>query len=198
MRKKTIRISPEYSDIDDIMKQYHFNQSDRPRINSIYRQFFSKAYADIYYAVNPDIAGIDEESFAVAVVTLGRQMDELASSYLEAGLIMDTYMLDALAMKIMTKAYVGLVQSVTNDTGMTVRELSFLGDRYGMELMPEILEVLSPCEVTCNDAYMLTPLKSVCLVLPLKKSVDIITSSQIKAICHTCFSCKNTDCAMRR
>ncbi len=194
MKQKTIRISPEYTDIDEIIEQYHFSEDDRPRIKSLYQKHFSSPAAQITYETAPIIPSIHLDKYAIAVLTLGDQIDTVIDSYMDRGQLMEAYILDAIALKLMQHAYESLVKDVNMDSGLTVSSLEFLGDKYPVELTEDIIHALRPAGISIKEAYMLSPLKSVCLVLPLSQASGISP----KAACHICANCANTTCAIRK
>ncbi|MCR5195885.1 MAG: hypothetical protein K6D38_06170 [Pseudobutyrivibrio sp.] len=196
MKHKIVRISPEYSDIDDIIHRYHFSEDDRPLIKSLYQKHFSRPQVQIAYDINPEIEGIDLDDFAVAIVTLGAEIDEIINSYVAKEQILETYILDAIAVKILSRAYTTLVKDVNRFSGKTVSSLEFIGDRFPMELTEAVLDYLKPDGVSLKEGYMLSPLKTVCMILPLKEGGDN-ASDNVEKICNTCSKCGNLKCIMR-
>lgn len=197
MKHKIVRISPEYSDIDDIIKQYHFSEDDRSKIKSLYQRHFASPQVQMDYAINPKLDGIDLTDYAVAILTLGSEIDEIINDYMANQQIMETYILDAIAVKILSRSYKSLVRDINTYSGKTVSSLEFIGNKYPMELTKEILDLLKPTGVSMNESYMLSPLKSVCLVLPLYEG-SAVGYDNVENICNTCSSCGNLKCIMRK
>ena len=149
------------------------------------------------YQVNPALEGLDLPEYAVAILTLGHDIDKIIDKYMAKGQIFETYILDAIAVKILSRSYETLVKEVNSYSGKTVYALEFIGNRYPMELTATILDLLKPKGVTIGDGYMLRPLKSVCLVLPLKEaSTD--GDENVENVCNTCAQCGNLKCIMRQ
>ncbi len=200
MRQKTIRISPEYSDIDEIIKQYHFSEDDKGKIKSLYQKHFSMPKVQITYEVllnqhKNQFINIDLINYSVAVLTLGEAIDDIIEGYLESEQILEAYILDAIALRIMSRAYESLIKDLTSDTGMAVTALEFLGDKYPVELTKEIINKLRPEGITLGESYMLHPLKSVCLIMPLSEDKLEIP---VENLCNTCTNCGNINCVLRK
>ena len=73
-------------------------------------------------------------------------------------------------------------------------ELSFLGDTYSLDLLPQIYERLAPDAIGLTDGQMLLPLKTAALILHL----DTNTHADIRQLCNTCSTCKNFSCPSRK
>lgn len=194
MTQKIIRTSPEYSDIDEIIQQYHFPENQKCLIKSLYQKHFSKPQVQLTYHINPEIPGINLASYAVAILTLGQQTDDIINTYLEKQQIMEAYIMDAISLKIMSRAYETMVQEINKASGMTATSLEFLGDRFPINLTKDIVDYLQPEGITLAEGFMLKPLKTVCVIIPLTGDK---TDLPVENLCNTCTSCGNLNCVMR-
>lgn len=81
---------------------------------------------------------------------------------------------------------------VTLGTGMD--ELSFLGDTYSLDLLPQIYKRLAPDAIRLTEGLMLHPLKTATLILHLNTKAH----TDLKQLCNTCATCKNISCPSRK
>ena len=133
-------------------------------------------------------------SYAYGFVTLGNGVDELSELYLNHDQIEEAYIIDCLSLVLLSTAYEEFAQVVEKETNLHLAELSFLGDKYSLDLLPQIYESLAPENIKLTDGQMLMPLKTAALILAL----DTRAHSDIKKLCSSCAACKNLSCPSRK
>ena len=191
-----IKLIPRLSAADwkDFCSRFHFASADLPRIKSIYTALLPLTEAYAYYSLNQDLNEVTLSSYAYGFVTLGNGVDELSELYLNHDQIEEAYITDCLSLVLLSKAYEEFAQVVEKETNLHLAELSFLGDKYSLDLLPQIYESLTPENIKLTDGQMLMPLKTAVLILAL----DTRAHSDIKKMCSSCAACRNLSCPSRK
>ena len=191
-----VKLSPRLSSADwkDFCSRFHFASADLPRIKSIYTALLPLTEAYAYYSLNQDLNEVTLSSYAYGFVTLGNGVDELSELYLNHDQIEEAYIIDCLSLVLLSTAYEEFAQVVEKETNLHLAELSFLGDKYSLDLLPQIYESLAPENIKLTDGQMLMPLKTAALILAL----DTRAHSDIKKMCSSCAACQNLSCPSRK
>lgn len=191
-----IKLIPRLSAADwkAFCSRFHFVSADLPRIKSIYTALLPLTEAYAYYSLNQDLNEVTLSSYAYGFVTLGNGVDELSELYLNHDQIEEAYIIDCLSLVLLSKAYEEFAQVVEKETNLHLAELSFLGDKYSLDLLPQIYESLTPENIKLTDGQMLMPLKTAVLILAL----DTRAHSDIKKMCSSCAACRNLSCPSRK
>lgn len=191
-----VKLIPRLSAADwkDFCSRFHFASADLPRIKSIYTALLPLTEAYAYYSLNQDLNEVTLSSYAYGFVTLGNGVDELSELYLNHNQIEEAYIIDCLSLVLLSKAYEEFAQVVEKETNLRLAELSFLGDKYSLDLLPQIYESLAPENIKLTDGQMLMPLKTAVLILAL----DTRAHSDIKKMCSSCAACRNLSCPSRK
>lgn len=191
-----VKLIPRLSAADwkDFCSRFHFASADLPRIKSIYTALLPLTEAYAYYSLNQDLNEVTLSSYAYGFVTLGNGVDELSELYLNHDQIEEAYIIDCLSLVLLSTAYEEFAQIVEKETNLHLAELSFLGDKYSLDLLPQIYESLAPENIKLTDGQMLMPLKTAALILAL----DTRAHSDIKKICSSCAACRNLSCPSRK
>lgn len=191
-----IKLIPRLSAADwkDFCSRFHFASADLPRIKSIYTALLPLTEAYAYYSLNQDLNEVTLSSYAYGFVTLGNGVDELSELYLNHDQIEEAYIIDCLSLVLLSKAYEEFAQVVEKETNLHLAELSFLGDKYSLDLLPQIYESLTPENIKLTAGQMLMPLKTAVLILAL----DTRAHSDIKKMCSSCAACRNLSCPSRK
>ena len=119
-------------------------------------------------------------------MTLGNGVDELSELYLNHEQLEEAYIADCLSLMLLSNAYEQFAKAVEEESSLYAIELSFLGDEYPLELLPEIFEHVSPDGIHLTGSNMLKPLKTAALIIKL----DSQKRKNIKELCNTCANCK--------
>jgi hypothetical protein len=183
------------SDLQHMIQKFHFNPDELEKIRAMYLALAPLVDARAYYSLEelhaPEPANAQA---ALAIVTLGNGPDQLMDLYMERELLTEAYILDCLGMELLLMAYRDLVFHIQQITQKRVVKLSFLGDEYALEYLPEVFEKTQPKQMSYTKELQLIPSKSVSLVLPLEH-MDKKTAG--KDVCNICTGCQNKDCVLR-
>ena len=182
------------ADWKDFCSRFHFAAADLPRIKSIYCALLPLTEVYAYYSINQDLDELSLSHYAYGFVTLGNGIDELSDLYLKHEQIEEAYIIDCISLVLLSKAYEEFAQIVQKETNLHLAELTFLGDKYSLDLLPKIYESLAPENIRLTDGQMLMPLKTAALILVL----DTKAHSDIKKMCNSCAACKNLSCPSRK
>ena len=162
-------------DWNEFCSRFHFPPDDLPHIQAIYT------------ALLPLV-----ESYGF--VTLGNGVDELSELYLNHEQIQEAYIVDCISLMLLSKAYEEFAHVVERQSRLYLAELSFLGDTYSLDLLPQIYGRLAPDGIQLTEGQMLRPLKTATLILHL----DTTTHANLKQLCNTCATCRNFSCPSRK
>ena len=127
-------------------------------------------------------------------MTLGNGVDELSELYLNHEQIQEAYIVDCISLMLLSKAYEEFAHVVERQSRLYLAELSFLGDTYCLDLLPQIYGRLAPDGIRLTEGQMLRPLKTATLILHL----DTKTHTNLKQLCNTCANCRNFSCPARK
>lgn len=190
------KLTPQLSSDDwkDFCSRFHFSPADLPYIKAIYTALLPLVESCAYYSLDQNLDGIFLPHYAYGFVTLGNGIDELSELYLNHDQIEEAYIIDCLSLVLLSTAYEEFAQVVEKETNLHLAELSFLGDKYSLDLLPQIYESLAPENIKLTDGQMLMPLKTAALILAL----DTRAHSDIKKMCSSCAACKNLSCPSRK
>ena len=190
------KLTPELSSGDwkDFCSRFHFASTDLPHIQAIYTALLPLVECYAYYSLDQDLDEVSLSHYAYGFVTLGTGIDELSELYLNHEQIQEAYIVDCISLMLLSKAYEEFAHMIENQTNLHLAELSFLGDTYSLDLLPQIYERLAPDTILLTEGPMLRPLKTATLILHL----DTIAHTDLKQLCNTCATCKNLSCPSRK
>ena len=181
-------------DWNEFCSRFHFPSDDLPHIQAIYTALLPLVESYAYYSLDQDLDGVSLPHYAYGFVTLGNGVDELSELYLNHEQIQEAYIVDCISLMLLSKAYEEFAHVIEAQSGLYLTELSFLGDQYSLELLPQIYERLAPDDISLTEGNMLKPLKTATLVLQL----DAHQHTNVKQLCNTCANCKNFSCPSRK
>ena len=190
------KLTPELSSGDwkDFCSRFHFASTDLPHIQAIYTALLPLVECYAYYSLDQDLDEVSLSHYAYGFVTLGTGLDELSELYLNHEQIQEAYIVDCISLVLLSKAYEEFAHVVENQTNLHLAELSFLGDTYSLDILPQIYEHLAPDTIRPTERPMLRPLTTATLILHL----DTIAHTDLKQLCNTCATCKNLSCPSRK
>lgn len=177
----------EESAYKQILSHYHFHSTDEAEIRFLTKRLLQDASPAVYFGRRMP----EEESRLAVLVTLGAGVDELQEAHTVRGELMESYMIECIAMELLKNAYEQTADIIYRHCGFWMGGFDFLGDTVPIERMEEVFAILNPAEITYNQAYMLTPKKTVAFYTTL-------TDSRKKAYCNVCSACSHTKCVHRR
>ena len=181
-------------DWNEFCSRFHFPPDDLPHIQAIYTALLPLVESYAYYSLDQDLDGVSLPHYAYGFVTLGNGVDELSELYLNHEQIQEAYIVDCISLMLLSKAYEEFAHVVERQSRLYLAELSFLGDTYSLELLPQIYACLTPDAIHLTDGQMLTPLKTAALILHL----DTKPHANPRQLCDTCAACKNFSCPSRK
>ena len=121
-------------------------------------------------------------------------LERTNARYLDHEQIQEAYIVDCVSLLLLSKAYEEFAHVIEDQSGLSLAELSFLGDTYSLDLLPQIYERLAPDAIGLTEGPMLLPLKTAALILHL----DTNTHADLRQLCNTCSTCKNLSCPSRK
>lgn len=190
------KLMPALSSEDwtDFCSRFHFPPADLPAIQAIYTALLPLVESYAYYSMDQDLNEVTFSHYAYGFVTLGNGVDELSELYLNHEQIQEAYIVDCISLVLLSKAYEEFANLIESQSGLHLAELSFLGDTYSLNLLPQIYENLAPDDICITEGQMLRPLKTATLILHLDSKVH----EDIRQLCNTCATCKNFSCPSRK
>lgn len=178
--------------LKEVADKYHYMEKDMSELKSVAEAMYSAMEAMAAFDCYQEEQGVEKHNPCCGVVmTLGEGVDQLQDSYTEAGLLTESYMVEAIGGELLLRAYMVLNMWIEKNTSYHVAKYFFLGSEkeYPIEKLPELLRQVSLL-VGCNERYYMTPKKSVAFYALLTKEEGI----RCKGICE---SCKRYDCQNR-
>ena len=179
------KITPELSSKDwkEFCSRFHFDNDKLPLIRAIYTAMLPLVDAFAYYSIKQDLPGVSLAHYAYGLVTLGNGVDELSELYLNHEQLEEAYIADCLSLMLLSNAYEQFAKAVEEESSLYAIELSFLGDEYPLELLPEIFEHVSPDGIHLTGSNMLKPLKTAALISRKISKSSVIPARTVK-ICR--------------
>ena len=181
----------------DMLVQYHFGEYDLEQLQQIGSLVEEVMEPVMYYGVftwradertaSDDISPIDRMA---VIVTLGSGVDELQNRYTQRERLTESYMTECIGMELLRTAYEQAAERIHACTGRWMSDFEFVGDKIPFTHMEEIFRILKPQEVNYNQAYMLTPKKTVVFLTDL-------CAERKDSYCHVCAGCTNLLCPNR-
>lgn len=170
-----------------ILSRYHFHSTEEAEIRFLTERLLQTASPVVYFGRKVP----EGESRLAVLVTLGIGVDNLQETYTARGELMESYMIECIAMELLKNAYEQAADIIYSHCGLWMGGFDFLGDTVPLEKMEEVFAILKPEEISYNQAYMLTPKKTVAFYTTL-------TDSRKAAYCNVCSTCSHTKCVHRR
>ncbi|MDE7198274.1 MAG: hypothetical protein K2O15_05255 [Lachnospiraceae bacterium] len=177
----------EESTYGQIISHYHFRKSDEAQIRDLADRLLSMSEPLLYYAPY----SLKEQSRLAVLVTLGAGADELQRVCTEEGRLGESYMIECIAMELLGNAYEQSAEKIHEHYGLWTGPFAFLGSAAPIEEMEALFHILEPQEISYNQAYMLTPKKTVAFETTL-------TQRRQESYCNQCETCRNTKCIHRK
>lgn len=180
-----IRLHLKDQQYRDIIARYHFSPDDLSVLRQMGNLAVKAADPAVYYEVSA------ERKRMPVIVTLGSGIDELQDQYLQEESLLESYMIECISMELLHNAYACAARRIYDCTGLWITNFKFLGDKAPLHCMEEIFRRLIPQGIRYNQAYMITPKKTVVFYANL--------STQHTGIpCQVCKECSNLSCPDRQ
>lgn len=170
-----------------ILSRYHFDKAQEGQIRALAKRLLSVAAPVLYHAP----CSLEEQNRLAVLVTLGAGVDGLQDICTEEGRLGESYMVECIAMELLGNAYEQSAEKIYSHYGLWMGRFDFLGSALPIEETEALFRILEPLEISYNQAYMLTPKKTVAFYTAL-------TQKRQASYCNQCDACRNTRCAHRR
>lgn len=184
-----IRITED--DINEMISRYHFNEDDYEHYKAMGEMMMPLLEVRGFYEFVSDVEEIHYDKSIVAFFTLGDGIDLLQNVYSDKYCMEEAYLIDCLGLVLLTKGYEEFIKEIQKQTKLWVSKIDFLGDEYPLELIPKLYEYCSPDNITYNNQLVLSPSKSVAIILPLSDTPG-------ENPCNICINCNNKECIFRK
>ncbi len=191
MIQKNLMVTLETEDFKNMMLKYHFRKEDFASLQSLSCMLVPLLRAKAYYVWKEKGDVISYERYAVVFLTLGDGPDALQEIYLSRNCLSEAYMVECIALELLTKAYEEFVKIMQQETGMWAVKIDFLGDTYPIEILPKLYQEFGQMDISYNEKLVLSPGKSVVFLLP-------VSEKKAEYPCDICKNCGNQDCLFRQ
>lgn len=172
----------------NILAHYHFQDEALGALQQIGGLTERAAEPVLYYDDFPEQTGVSHR--LAVIVTLGNGVDMLQDRYSESGKLSESYMVECIGMELLKEAYGQAAERIHAHTGRWISGFSFVGDAVPFPYMERIFDRLAPDAVSFNQAYMLTPKKTVVFLTEL-------CTERKNSYCHVCADCGYLACPCR-
>ena len=186
-----IKINLKSEDLRHIIERFHFRKEDFTILQALNKAIASLLQIKAYYIWQKKDEKISYNEYAVVFLTLGEGIDRLQEKYLAKKCLSEAYMVECIALEILSKAYKEFIKVVQHRTGKWVEKLDFLGDTYPITLLPELYQKFWEMDISYNEKMVLSPKKSVVFLLPVS---DVPKEADA---CDICENCSNSTCLLR-
>lgn len=183
--------------LEKVRRKFHFGIEQTNRIRAaaeemlpiIQEEAFSirKAYSLDRKQLSKDAA----ISYECVAMSLGKGVDILQDDYTKKGMLLESYIVEALAGELLMQGYDAYNHYIAEHTTLHVARYHFPGSEasFPLEMLPALLQNLTQ-NITCNAAFCMQPKKSVVFISELTQDKSV----QCKAIC---IGCTNKSCPNR-
>lgn len=197
MEKEILDLPMGSALLDAVMEKYHFGVEHREAAGPAEERFEEavRGNAGFWRGVVRSGPlrenGIQLPPMLTAAITLGGKVDKLQQEYVRQGLLLEAYLIEALAGEALLCAYALFNERVDRMTDWHVAKYHFFGsDEYPLTEMPDALAQLSQEEIFCNPACCLKPKKSVVFLAELTDDKNVRCEG-------VCAGCMRDDCVNR-
>lgn len=179
-------------EIEEMCGRYHFGDTGLIPLKGVYADFFAASAVSIYFIIRQR-TGSPVEKEAVVLMTLGKEPDKLQEDFMQKEQLTEAYMVDCIAMELLSRAYVQADELLHQRTGLWCMAYQFPGVQQPIGEIKELFRLFTQEEVRYNEAYALLPQKSVIYTVPLSEKKKGIERAE-----EMCAACGRKDCAGRR
>lgn len=191
MKEVSLQIGLSKEEIKSLIGRYHFEDTGLLGMEYLYKAMEPLVRPKVFYEINPVLPFIKYDKCVISIVTLGKYVDLLENIYSLAGNVSEAYKIDCLSLELLDKTYAAINKIVNDETGQWVEGYDFIGDRYPLEKITEILDYSGQKEVTCNAFFALQPKNSVIFAANLSDKRE-------NSNCNVCSRCRNKGCPNRK
>lgn len=191
--KEILQIQLQEEHYKAMLTQYHFRPMDLEQLKCLGEILLRVIEPVMYYAPCRITDAEDKaaDTQLAVIVSLGAKVDDLQNEYIRREHLTEGYMIECIGMEFLKIAYEQTAEKLWEKFGLWMGAFDFLGDRYPLELIEDIFCLLAPEEISYNQAYMLTPKKTVVFITTLQRE-------RKGGYCHICDACSNLQCPNRQ
>lgn len=201
---ETLQIQLQEEHYKAMLAHYHFNEADLDQLRCL-GEILLRTAEPVMYCKPCRVTGsgraavieeiqpeqVEEGTQLAVIVSLGAKVDALQNEYVNKERLTEGYMIECIGMELLKTAYELTAEKIWEAYGLWVSGFVFLGEQYPLELTEDVFRLLVPKEISYNQAFMLTPKKSVVFVTTLQKE-------RKDGYCHVCDACSNLQCPNRQ
>lgn len=203
--KEILQIRLQEEHYKAMLAQYHFRLMDLEQLKCLGEILLRTIDPVMYYIpcritdTGDNAAGtqilrtdqVKEGTQLAVIVSLGAKVDALQNEYVRKERLTEGYMIECIGMELLKMAYELTAEKLWKQFGLWMGAFSFLGDRYPLEMTEDVFRLIAPEEISYNQAYMLTPKKTVVFMTTLQQE-------RKDGYCHICDACSNLQCPNRQ
>jgi len=136
-------------------------------------------------------SALSHSLYEKVAMSLGQGVDILQESYSKTGLLLQSYIVEALSGELLMRGYDAYNRYIAAHTDRHVARYHFPGseDSFPLHMLPELLRDLTQ-EITCNEAFCMLPKKSVVFISELTRDETVCCQG-------ICDGCGNMTCPNR-
>lgn len=195
--------------LGDVRKKFHFNEGQLAEIREVAEEMLPVLRKEAFWARaaypsenlrHEKISGANGDgsqpamlyaAYEKAAMSLGHGVDLLQENYSEKGLLLQSYIVEALSGELLMRGYDAYNRYVAAHTDKHVARYHFPGseEAFSLEMLPELLKDLTQ-EITCNAAFCMVPKKSVVFISELTQDESVRCQG-------ICVGCGNAACPHR-
>lgn len=163
MREYTLELALGRQELKQLAERFHYRPEDVTGLLFVYERMqpvMAHVYMEAVWEAEEDFKEITIPC-AICAITLGREVDELQERCTQEENVLGSYMVECLAMELLNRAYPMVADRMRQEYGLWAGPMEFVGSGSSLLPMKAFLARLKQQEITCNEACMLSPLKSV-------------------------------------
>lgn len=187
VRHELIKAELCESDLKNMCGRYHFDDIGLPLLRKVYKNYMENCMVSAYFSVSEK-----EPGRAAVLMTLGKGIDDMQNRLMEEGKLSEAYMVECIAMELLTRAYALGDEILHKQTGWWCGQYEFPGADQPLEAAAEIVDAFGETEVSYNNAYVLFPKKSTAFIIRMQKEKPDRKREQL-----LCAGCTNQKCEKR-
>lgn len=155
--------------IENIRKKFHFDEEQAEQMEAVAKEMLPLVQGEAFYVRqtysmgNKAFTPKHEATFESVAMSLGNGVDLLQESYVEKGLLLESYMVEVLAGELLIRGYDAYNRYIAEHTTQHVARYHFPGseENLPLEMLPALLRNLTQ-KITCNAAFCMRPKKVWC------------------------------------
>ncbi len=196
--KETLTLRLQEEQYRAMLTAYHFRETDLEQLRCLGANLQRIIEPVMYYAPWREAerekergTQAGEGTRLAVIVSLGAEADALQNEYIRKERLTESYMIECIGMELLKTAYELTAEKLWEAYGLWLSGFVFPGEGCPLEWTEDIFRLLAPEGIAYNQAYMLTPKKTVAFLTTLQKERQA-------SYCHICDRCSNLRCPNRQ